>query len=175
MKTRLLTALIAAGCFSPMAMATSLSTGSITNETTATGTVTLNQKITLENSLTPLQGLKAGASTPTFATTKIATGNLKIKEAGVKARLAIKWQNPGYKHFVTYATGHENDSAYKLEYNVPPTSEDTDSFETSDGMYILSKTDVSSFDYVVNSVGADMKLPKAGNYVISVTGAVYNP
>ncbi|WP_338506722.1 hypothetical protein VRB95_00675 [Erwinia aphidicola] len=175
MKIRLLTALVAAGCFSQMAMATSLSTGSITNKTTATGTVTLTQKITLENTLTPLQGLKAGTSTSTMADSKIATGNLKIKEAGVKARLAIKWQNPGYESFVTYATGHDGDDHYKLEYNVPPTSQDTDSFVTSDGMYILSKTDVSSWDYVVNSTGRNMKLPEAGNYVISVTGAVYNP
>lgn len=174
MKMRLLTALVAASCFNQMAMATILATGSITNNTTATATVTLQQQITLENTLTPLEGLKGGAFTPNLASAKIATGNLKIKETGVNAQLAVKWQKPGYKPFVTYATGHENYDNYKLEYNVSPTSNDTDTFVTSDGMYVLSKTNVNSWDYEVNSIGR-MNLPKAGNYIISVTGAVYNP
>ncbi|PKC36131.1 hypothetical protein V462_11050 [Pantoea ananatis 15320] len=173
MKIRLLTALVAAGCFSQMAMADNLLTGSITDETTATGTVTLTQKITLENTLTPLQGLKAGTSTTTLETSKIATGNLKIKEAGVKARLAIEWEKIGNQSFATYATGHENDDQYKLEYNVYPILTDSDTIFKSDGIYVVSKTDVSSLDYVVKNKG--LKLPKAGDFVISVTGAVYNP
>ncbi|MHC3774445.1 hypothetical protein ACYDMD_19745 [Pantoea agglomerans] len=173
MKMRLLTALVAAGCFSQMAVASLVTTGSIVNKTTATATLTLNQPITLENTLTPVEGLKGGASTPTLATGLIANGNLKIKETGVTAHLALNTSTPGNNSFVTYATGHENAADYKLEYRVYPKSSDTDYIVTSDGEYIFSTNNVNNFGYTVSAIAS--KLPKAGSYVISVTGGVYNP
>ncbi|MCW0332764.1 hypothetical protein [Pantoea ananatis] len=174
MKMRLLTALVVTGCFSQMAMASLVTTGTIDNKTATTATVKLNQPITLENTLTPVEGLKGGAAKPTLASGLLANGNLKIKETGVTAQLAINDAAPGNKSFVTYATGHTNDYDYKLEYRVYPTSNDTDYIETSDGDYIFSKQSVSNFDYTVNAVSS-LTLPKAGSYVISATGAIYNP
>ena len=168
-----ISALVVAVCFNQMAMADLVTTGSITQKTTATATVTLNQPITLENTVTPVEGLKAGASTPTLASGLIATGNLRIKEAGASAQLALNTDAPGSKAFVTYATGHNLKDDYKLEYRVYPTSQDTDYIETSEGTYIFSNQNVNNFGYNVNAVSS--KLPKAGNYVISVTGGVYNP
>ena len=170
MKMRLLTALVAAGCFSQMAVADmgELTTGSITNQTTATATVTIKQPVTLENTLTP--ELKAAEDK-----LQIAKGNLKIMETGVKAKLAIKSSpDDAYVSFTAYAAGHDGDGDYKLEYVAIP--EDLDSFSqysTSDGFYLVSNNEVSGFNYIVYN--RDDSLPKAGNYVISVTGAVYNP
>lgn len=173
MKMRLLTALVAIGCFSQMAVASDLKTGSITGQTIATATLTLGQSITLENTLNPKQGLKPGSRGGAIP---IATGNLKIKEAGITARIAVKMQELGFNSFVTYAAGHNGDSAYKLEYNVQPTSQDFDTFTSADGMYILSSKNVDSWDYEVKAAGnSSIVLPKAGNYQISVTVALYNP
>lgn len=103
----------------------------------------------------------------------IANGNLKIKETGETAHLALNTTGPGNYSFVTYATGHENDADYKLEYLVYPTSSATDYINMSDGIYMFSKENVNNFGYSVRTVLT--KLPKAGSYVISVTGGVYNP
>ncbi|MCW0323707.1 hypothetical protein [Pantoea dispersa] len=184
MKMRLLTALVAAGCFSQMAQADgTLTTGSITNQTTATATVTINQPVTLENTLTPESGLKAG-QVITEDTVQIAKGNLKIMEAGAKARLAI-YGGPPNKDLLTkvYAVGHEGDGEYELDYTIAPTPSDIESgfkgFETSDGVYYVSNNDINSLEYGVFIQGKGtikvLKAPKAGNYVISTTGAVYNP
>jgi len=175
MKTRLLTALVAAGCFSQMAVAGStLLTGSVSDLTTATATVELTQPTSLENTLTPVEGLKAGATISSIASGVIARGNLKIREAGVTQNLAIKSEMSGYSHtpFETYATGHDGDDDYKLQYRAMPNDKDYDSFMTSDGNYLISKRTVNTWDYVVYC-NSD-KLPKAGNYVITLTGAVYN-
>ncbi|MDF7788614.1 hypothetical protein P4910_24520 [Pantoea stewartii] len=173
MKTHLLTTLFVTSCFSQMAVADHVTTGSIVNKTTTTATVTLRQKITLENTLTPLEGLQGGTSIPSQASGVIAKGNLKIKEAGVTAQLALNTYKSTLNNFVTYATGHENDPDYKLEYFVYNPSDDTDWIETSDGIYRFTPSNVSNFDYTVHAAGS--KLPKAGNYIISVTGATYNP
>ena len=176
MKMRLLTALVAAGCFSQMAQADgTLTTGSITNQTTATATVTINQPVTLENTLTPESGLKAGQDIDGAAI--LAKGNLKIKESGVTARLAIKMAEDENTSLTTYAEGHENEDEYKLTYVAGPTSpaiEKSKVFLTSDGVYDVTDDDVSSMDYMVIT-NTNKKMPKAGNYVISITGAVYNP
>ncbi|QAB32607.1 hypothetical protein [Pantoea ananatis] len=173
MKMRLLTALVVTGCFSQMAMASRVTTGTIENKTTTTATVTLNQPITLVNTLTPVEGLKGGTELPTLDSGLIANGNLNIQEAGVTAQLALNTAAPGNESFITYATGHTNDAAYKLEYRVYTTSDDTDYIIDSDGEYTFSKKDVNNFGYTVNAVSS--QLPKAGSYVISVKGAIYNP
>ncbi|MDJ0034048.1 MULTISPECIES: hypothetical protein [Pantoea] len=178
MKMHLLTALVTAGCFSQMAVADdTLTTGSITNQTTATATVTINQPVTLENTLTPETGLKAG-QVITEDTYEIAKGNLKIMEAGAKARLAI-YAAPKGSLTKVYAVGHEGDGEYELDYMTMPTSppeSDFKAFETSDGYYYVSNNDINSLEYGVFLQGEKAsKAPKAGNYVISSTGAVYNP
>ncbi|MCH9299854.1 MULTISPECIES: hypothetical protein [Pantoea] len=172
MKTRLLTVLVAAGCFSQMAVADDLTTGSITNQTTQTATVTISQPITLENTLIPETGLKTGQS----GMITLATGKLAIKESGVKARLAllIKSSEGEPNTVVTYATGHEKDDNYKLTYSIGiGDAAVTDDFKVPDGNYRVVRNESSSLNYVLqsNSTG----LPKAGYYVVSVTGAVYNP
>ena len=68
MKMRLLTGLIAAACFSQAASAAELSNGTISNQTIATADVMFSQPSTLENTLTPIAGLKAGASDDNRAT-----------------------------------------------------------------------------------------------------------
>ncbi|KAF6660655.1 hypothetical protein HFD91_11655 [Enterobacteriaceae bacterium EKM102V] len=173
MKARLLTVLVAAGCFSQMAFAASFSSGTIDNKTTATATVTLNQQITLENTLTPVKGLIAGTSVPTRDAALLANGNLKIKEPGVKAQLAVKIHGPGASESVVYATGHEGDPDYALNYRLfPITSDGTNEMDTPDGTYYFTKVPTDNLVYTVNTMSD--KLPKAGNYVISATGAVYN-
>ncbi|MGP2504468.1 hypothetical protein [Pantoea ananatis] len=174
MKMRLLTALVVTGCFSQMAMADLVTTGTIDNKTTTTATVTLNQPITLENTLTPVEGLKAGTSISTLASGLIANGNLNIKETGATAQLALKSSDSGGNNFVTYATGHADDSDYKLEYRpYLPVSLSDDYIVAADGTYLFSKNNINNVSYTVSAVGS--KLPKAGNYVISVTGAIYTP
>jgi len=173
MKMRLLTALIFTGCFSHMAMASNVTTGTIVNKTTATATVTLNQAITLKNTLTPVDGLKAGTATPTLASGLIANGKLSIQETTGTAKLALSAYAPTNEDFVTYATGHKNDSTYKLSYRVYPTSSDTNYIEMTDGVYIFTTKNVKELAYTVNAVSD--KLPKAGSYTISVTGGIYNP
>lgn len=176
MKMRLLTALVAACCFSQMAVASVVNTGDIVNKTTTTATVTLNQPITLDNTLTPVKGLNAGASISTIAKSTIANGNLKIHESGFKVQLALMAATPGNAAFETYATGHENDPDYKLAYRVYPTLalSAIDTIQMPDGNYDFSKSNIDNLDYTVRVVDSS-KLPKAGNYVISVTGAVYTP
>jgi len=176
MKMRLLTALVAAGCFSQVTVANAvgLTTGSISNQTTATATVTLNQPITLENTLTPESGLKVGQEA-TPGELRLAKGKLAIKEAGVKARLALKAGESETVPFTVYATGHENDDEYKLAYAVLPTDRDYSAFDDflADGYYFVKNDEVNSLDYDV--VLYTPKAPKAGSYVVSATGAVYNP
>ncbi|MDC7861403.1 hypothetical protein [Pantoea ananatis] len=139
-----------------------------------TATVTLNQQITLENTLTPVEGLNAGTSTTSGASRLIASGNLKITDTGSTAQLALKSSDSGGNNFVTYATGHADDSDYKLEYRpYLPVSLSDDYIDMADGTYLFSKSNINNVSYTVSAVGT--KLPKAGNYVISVTGAVYTP
>lgn len=178
MKARLLTALVAAGCFSQMAVAAvaddTLTTGDITNKTTATATLNINQPVTLENTLTPEPGVRAGLKSDGSKEVVLATGKLAIKEAGAKARLALLGISTSRELFETYAAGHEGDDEYKLSYVVSPNDRD-DSYSTftqPDGEYFVKKNAVNSINY---SVLALFGTPKAGNYVISATGAVYNP
>ena len=175
MKKRLLTALVAAGCFSQMAVAADdLTTGSITNKTTATATVTINQPVTLENTLTPLTGLTAGKELKGADDGILAMGKLAIKETGVKARLAVMGGIDRDTPLKTYATGHENDDAYMLRYFAGfPTNIASDVLFASEGAYDVTSEDVSSVEYAVASM--DNTLPKAGDYVISITAGVYNP
>jgi len=174
MKKCLLTALVAAGCFSQMAEAKMLTTGSVNNKATATATVTINQTVTLENTLTPLTGLMAGKEIQNEKQATLAMGKLAIKETGVKAQLAVMGASASDTLFKTYATGHENDDAYMLEYrahfekNIP-----SDVLSASEGTYVVTSKDVNSVEYGVYT--ADTKFPKAGNYVISITAGVYNP
>ncbi|MEI2606796.1 hypothetical protein V8O11_23845 [Erwinia aphidicola] len=173
---RLLTALIAAACFSQAASAANLTSGTITNETTATADVVFNQPITLENTLTPVSGLKAGAPSnldSTDTATTIATGKLAIKEAGVTAQLALRLESPA-----VYAEGHQGEAAYELAYaaifdDAEATTWDT--FTTSDGSYLISPAGQRQLAYKVYGGGNDDVLPAAGKYTINVTGAVYNP
>ena len=175
MKKRLLTALVAAGCFSQMAVAADLTTGSITNRTTATATVTINQPVTLENTLTPLTGLTAGKELKVADDIILAMGKLAIKEPGVKARLAVMGSIDRNTPFKTYATGHENDDAYMLRYEAEfkNSSIHKDELYASEGAYDVTREDVNSVEYIVACVGE--VFPKAGNYVISITAGVYNP
>ena len=174
MKKRLLTALVAAGCFSQMAVAADLTTGSITNKTTATATVTINQPVTLENTLTPVTGLTAGQPLGPSGVI-LAKGKLTIKESGVKARLAVMdGIDDAGTPFKTYATGHENDDEYMLQYLAGfSTNFASDILSASEGIYSVTSEDLNSAEYYV--VATNKELPKAGNYVVSVTAGVYNP
>ena len=135
-----------------------------------------NQPITLENTLTPVSGLKAGApsnlnSTDTAAI--IATGKLAIKEAGVTAQLALRVGAP-----TVYAEGHQGEAAYELAYAAffdDAEATTCDTFTTSDGLYEISPAGQRQLTYKVYGGGNDDVLPAAGKYTISVTGAVYNP
>lgn len=181
MKMRLLTGLIAAVCFSQAASADTLVDGTVTNQTTATADVMFNQPITLENTLTPVTGLKAGQSLPVDSSAVvIANGKLAIKDSGVTARLALKFMDGG-ESLSTYAVGHEGEDSYALYYI--PVPKDTyigdvnskyEDFVTADGSYIVTPTEENQLDYNViayNSAGKAMP----GKYTISVTGAVYTP
>lgn len=179
MKIRLLTALIAATCFSQAASAAQLNSGVITNQTTATTDVVFNQPITLENTLRPIAGLKAGQELPDNSGIPIATGKLAIKEAGVTARLALKVFEADNSASVVYAEGHQGEEAYALAYAPVPDDADAswDGLDTSDGRYVISPKEQNQFTYkVMGAKGStDFGTPKAGKYTISVTGAVYNP
>jgi len=169
MKLRLLTALVASCCISQMAVADDLTTGSITNKTTATATLTISQPITLENVLTPVSGLKTGGTDST-----IARGVLKIKDSGVSGRLAVMTVPNRGVSFVSYAVGHENDDKYKLSYSLSlPLETKFKMFNDSDGAYAVTDESVSQIAYSI--LRLDKALPLAGNYIISATGAVYNP
>lgn len=181
MKMRLLTGLIAAVCFSQAASAADLVDGTVTNQTTATADVMFNQPITLENTLTPVTGLKGGQRLPENSSALvIANGKLAIKDSGVTARLALKFMDGG-KNLTTYAVGHEGEDSYALKYI--PMPKDTyigdmnskyDEFVTVDGSYFVTPTEENQLDYNViafNSAGKAMP----GKYTISVTGAVYTP
>lgn len=177
MKMHILTTFIAVACFSQAASAT-LPSGTITNQTTATADVVFNQPITLENTLTPVAGLKAGKKVPNEGVT-IATGQLAIKEVGVTARLALKAEGVDHEMFTAYAEGHQGDPAYELTY-LPvfdQTDAELDSISASDGDYVVSNAERSQLTYeVVGASGAAQDvMPRAGKYTISVTGAVYNP
>lgn len=181
MKMRLLTALIAATCFSQAASADAeLTSGTITNKTTATADVVFNQPVTLENTLTPVAGLKAGGQTSADGVT-IATGKLAIKETGVTARLAFRTADlsQGSESVPSvYAEGHEGDDEYQLLYEIYPdgaTPDKWDFIKTSDGEYLVSTEELSQQTYKVAGHGSGNVLPKAGKYTISVTGAVYTP
>ena len=181
MKMRLLTGLIAAACFSQAASAgTVLNNGTITNQTTATADVVFNQPITLENTLTPVTGLKAGQMPVGDSAVVIANGKLAIKDSGVTARLALR-SSEGDDYLSTYAEGHEGDDSYALQYipipkdtNLDDVDTKYDTFPAADGNYIVTPTEENQLDYKViayNSAGKAMP----GKYTISVTGAVYIP
>lgn len=179
---RLLTALIAAACFSQAASAAILSSGSITNETTATADVVFNQPITLENTLTPVSGLQAGAPSNLDnidTSTTIATGKLAIKEAGVTAQLALEiGGTPMNGYGSAYAEGHQGEKAYELAYMPIFDSGNAstwDTFYNNDGVYLIGPAGQRQLTYKVKGAGYGDVLPAAGKYTINVTGAVYNP
>lgn len=156
MKMHILTTFIAVACFSQAASAT-LTSGTITNQTTATADVVFNQPITLENTLTPVAGLKAGKKVPNEGVT-IATGQLAIKEVGVTARLALKAEGVDHEMFTAYAEGHQGDPAYELTYSPAFDQTDADkldSISTSDGDYFVNNAERSQLTYkVVGASGA---------------------
>lgn len=178
MKMHILTTFIAVACFSQAASA-ELTSGAITNQTTATADVVFNQPITLENTLTPVAGITTGRKAPNAGVT-IATGQLAIKEVGVTAQLALKSEDVGQALFTAYAEGHQGDPAYELTYLPVFDQTDADKLDnitTSDGYYIVNSAERSQVTYkVLGAVGAGQDvMPPAGKYTISVTGAVYNP
>lgn len=183
MKIRLLTALIATACLSQAASAAELTSGSITNQTMATADVKFNQPVTLVNTLTPVDGLKAGAASSSDDPVAIATGKLAIKETGVTAQLALKIGNANQTPFIIYAKGHQGERAYALTYipmitGVSPNRGGPDSFDTftaSDCYYDVTSNKESELTYGVIGMGSGNALPGAGTYTISMTGAVYNP
>lgn len=177
MKIRLLTSLIISACFSHAASAAELTTGGITNQTTATADVMFNQPITLENTLMPVAGLKAGEAVDSNNPTTIATGKLAIKEAGVTARLALKIEDAGESQLIAYAEGHQGEAAYELAY-MPLFDNQDENWDTtvaSDGSYVISPAVQRQLTYKVVGEGHGDASPKAGRYTISVTAAVYNP
>lgn len=178
MKMRLLTALIAAACFSQAASAADLTSGTITNQTTATTDVVFNQPVTLENTLMPVAGLKAGEKEDDDNLPTIATGKLAIKETSVTARLALKLQEADHSVSVVYAEGHQGEAAYGLEYVPVFDSADVNTWDTitaSDGVYVISPEGQRQLTYKVIGANEGRVTPRAGKYTISVTGAVYNP
>lgn len=184
MKIRLLTALITTACLSQAASADDLTSGSITNQTTATADVEFNQPVTLVNTLTPVNGIKAGAASSANNPVEIATGKLAIKEAGVTAQLALKAAGVDKVPLITYAKGHQGEPAYALTYQPfithvsPNPSADPNGFDfftASDGDYYVTIEKESELTYSVFGLGSGNALPGAGTYTISMTGAVYNP
>lgn len=177
-KMSLLTALIATACISQAASASELTSGSITNQTTATADVKFNQPITLENTLTPVAGIKAGAAAGMEHPVTIATGTLAIKEAGATAQLALKVNNSDGTLLTVYADGHKGDDKYALVYTPSFGNTDVkwDAINVAgDGRYMISPTVQRQLTYKVLAQGIGSVLPGAGTYTISVTGAVYNP
>ena len=183
MKMRLLTGLIAAACFSQAAFAdTVLSDGAVSNLTTATADVEFNQPITLENTLTPVAGLKAGQPLPAGdSSLVIANGKLAIKDSGVTARLALKFMEAD-TFLSTYAQGHEGDDNYVLQYMPVPNdatlqnlASTYDAFYAGDGNYVVTPTEENQLDYRVVAYSETAGKVKPGKYTISVTGAVYTP
>ncbi|MGP2416889.1 hypothetical protein [Pantoea ananatis] len=183
MKIRLLTALITTACLSQAASADDLTSGSITNQTTATADVEFNQPVTLVNTLTPVNGIKAGAASGANNPVEIATGKLAIKEAGVTAQLALKSAGADQVPLITYAKGHQGEPAYALTYqpaiiDVSPNQAGPSGynfFTASDGVYTVTTEKESELTYSVLGLGSGNALPGAGTYTISMTGAVYNP
>lgn len=129
MKPRLLV-LVCLTVYGSLSYAGTLSTGSVTNQTTASATVTFDQDITITNTLTPVTGLKTGEVKSDVLV--IATGHAGIDKVGVKARMALKVaEKPSDDsknvYFETYASGHEGESDYKMTYTVIPADFDTNS------------------------------------------------
>ncbi|MHB9804947.1 hypothetical protein [Pantoea ananatis] len=183
-KMSLLTAIMAAACLSQAASADDdLTSGSITNQTTATADVEFNQPVTLVNTLTPVNGIKAGAASSSESPVEIATGKLAIKEAGVTAQLALKASCADQTPLITYAKGHQGEPAYALTYiplitDVSPNKAGptpANYFTASDGYYYVTPKKESELTYSVFGLGSGNALPGAGTYTISMTGAVYNP
>lgn len=175
MKIRLLTSLIISACFSHAASAAELTTGSITNQTTATADVVFNQPVTLVNTLTPHTGLISGKDVDNKGII-LATGSLSIVEAGVNARLAMMVTKSDGTPFTVRASGHEKDNndEYELKYKVSPSLLETpDSLKTAEGVYSIKKTASNSLNYTI--ITSMDTTPKPGHYIISATGAVYNP
>lgn len=184
MKMRLLTGLIAAACFSQAAFAAELNSGTVSNQTTATADVEFSQPITLENTLTPVAGLRAGQPLPPDdSAVVIANGKLAIKDAGVTARLALKFAEAGASSYLsTYAQGHEGDDNYLLYF--APLPKDTtlanfyqkyDVFGASDATYAVTPKEENQLDYKVVGLKKNGGKAMPGKYTISVTGAVYTP
>lgn len=187
MKMRLLTGLIAAVCFSQAASAAELTGGTISNQTTATADVEFNQPITLQNTLTPISGLKAGQEIDMDNPLTIANGSLAIKDSGVTALLALKsgdtLKNGDTSGALTaYAAGHEGEKGYGFAYMPIPKGVDMktmadeyDSTNINGEMYLVSRTASSNLDYSVLAFDSGNTAIKPGSYTISVTGAIYNP
>lgn len=182
MKMRLLTGLIAAVCFSQAASAAQLSGGTISNLTTATADVEFSQPITLQNTLTPISGLKAGQKLSAANPLTIANGSLAIKDSGVTALLALKFGNESLGAATSYAAGHEGEEDYSFNYIPMPKDADMDSMESkydviriNGDVYAVTPTASSKLDYNVLAIGDGTKAVKPGIYTISMTGAIYNP
>lgn len=183
MKMRLLTGLIAAAFFSQAASAARLSSGSLTNQTTATADVEFSQPITLQNTLTPIAGLKAGQVVGNGNNLlQIANGSLEIKDSGVTALLALRVSPSEISQPIAYAAGHEGDDKYAITYVPLPKDASLadigskyNQFSNTSGTYAVTPAASSKLDYGVFVIDTRGTGIKPGTYTINTEGAIYNP
>lgn len=153
-------------------------TGYISNESTATANVYFNQDIDLTNTLTAV----TNPPEPTDShSTVIANGHIGIAQPEVKAELAVKVAGAGGDKYITYATGHNVDPHYELDYMVLPNgvapenksvNKGYSSFDNAEGEYMVSDIALHTLNYHVYALAG--RKVAAGEYTINTTVGVYN-